>query len=87
MIARVVGLLTVVAALFSWMGGLTQSMSPPQPSVETPRQRIESRTIELPGSGTESRTESDRNGSAPEEWDCTSQTRTWKYIVLHHTAT
>lgn len=87
MIARVVGLLTVVAALFSWMGGMSQSMSPPQTSVETPRQQIESRAIELPGSETESRTESNRNGFAPEEWNCSSHTRTWKYIVLHHTAT
>lgn len=87
MIARVVGLLTVVAALFSWMGGLTQSMSPSRPSLEPPRERIESRAIELAGSGTESRTESDRNVSSPEDWKCSSQTRTWKYIVLHHTAT
>jgi N-acetylmuramoyl-L-alanine amidase len=87
MIARAVGLFTVAVALLGWLSGYPLSLSPSQLSVETDRDRVDSRNPDLPGSETLSHGETDWRSSYPEEWKCSGESGNWKYIVLHHTAT
>lgn len=86
MIARVVGLLTVVAALFGWMSGFQSSVNLSRLSIEATHDEARHANSRSLRAGMESETGSRRNDIFPDSWRTPNETRTWNYIVLHHSA-
>jgi hypothetical protein len=89
MIARNVGLLTMVAALFGWMSGSPRATNPFPDVLDEGRASLHT----MQENGPEDRRtdwetrEINWRETFPQEWRSPTESSPWKYIVIHHTAT
>ena len=86
MVARGVGLLTVVAAMFGWMSGSQESMSHSEISLGTNSGLTRFESVDAVRIGNVHANVKNQDLSFPEDWRAASELRSWNYIVLHHTA-